>query len=209
MPRFFARLCPLPALFHKRRKHMPLFASEPICAISKKIINPGDSIVRFTFWPSWDPADPLDVCYDAMALRSEFDKWAYKEEATKKLAEAWKNKFRNTKGAIILSNDEYYIVTTNRLDAFITIWFLKHIFYFTVSKTYWNQFCDKLIYALNEATIRLSENRELTIEKSAETVKVCFKTHPSSQGLQDCIETPFYEWSHLLFVISAHRELRS
>ncbi|HSH03615.1 MAG TPA: hypothetical protein VLL52_13935 [Anaerolineae bacterium] len=81
------------------------------CCISQEPMQDNDYIVGFSLLPPYPDEHPLSICYDALALRTAFEKWEYKDLLIQEIAQVWREFFTKPSSYVdILHQDEDHII---------------------------------------------------------------------------------------------------
>jgi hypothetical protein len=183
---------------------MPLIIpGETRCAISNKIIKEGDNILSFPLMPWVAPPHPLSKCYDAIALRAEFNKWEHKDSVIEMLGNLWKQSYgESDKYTHVLFKDHDYIVSVRAIEKSVYIWFLKHLFRLSIPIEAWETFSQKIKKLVNKIIINTSSNSFVVIEQKNGIIRILRTTE---NAFPDLIELTLSEWDQLLQILQAQR----
>jgi len=184
---------------------MALIYENVTCPISKKKITTEDSIIAF---PPFEctPDEPFFICYEAVVLREEFEKWEFRNEVQRRFAELVKSSFLTSKYFVVAFVSEEFLIAGSLVEENIRVFFLQEILELFIPKNVWANFCNNVI--LKKGSIVLFENHStFRFEHVApnSTVKIWVEyTYENSFGKYS-ITMPEEKWIRFVSIIQENK----
>lgn len=197
---FVGALLAIPTLldwFKKARKMRSAIGSP--CGISRRIIQKDDNFFWIPMFPC-NSRDPLAKYRETCVLRDEFEKWELKEPLVQKVKEFWEQWYSTSGSFSIVFHDDVYLIVKNKMRQDAIICFLRSLFFVSVPREEWKEFCDQMMGPISEISTDFC-----TVKEKGQRVEI----EIVMKYRRDCIEVTLQEWEHFQSALKTAHEAMS